>query len=203
MKKNKIPHTDAHTAIDTISALTEKIQKLLPPLLDVHSATLRKRKTETDLEPEFRHSNPAGIISDRKKGSKINNDFLLGNSKNQISEKWPFRDIPIPESSSRTYDSESSTVQPENYSEYFLRLDYSVDDEIPEPKNDEEYGNEENKSQDGNLFQDLHSENNEKTLVLVVHAISQIIRLNTNYEDFLRKLETEKNIRYLTILYTV
>ena len=194
---SNIPHSSKHT--DTISVLTDAVEKLLPPLLKVQAVTLIKKKLETELEPHS--TRPTANFTALNSREKIRDSLHHGNIQTQNDENLLFRDIPIPipKISSRTYESGSSTVQSESLFEYYLRLDLSLHDEIPESKNIEEDGNEEIKSKDGNSSRNCDMENNEKTLLLVVNSISQIIRLNTDYEIFSRKLKTEENIRYVTI----
>ena len=196
---SNIPHSSNHT--DTISVLTDAVEKLLPPLLKVQAVTLIKKKLETELEPHS--TRPTANFTELNTRGKIRESLHRGNMQIQNDENLLFRDIPIPipipKISSRTYESGSSTVQSESLFEYYLRLDLSLHDEIPESKNIEEDGNEEIKSKDGNSSRNCDMENNEKSLLMVVNSISQIILLNIDYEVFSQKLKTEENIRYVTI----
>ena len=194
---SNIPHSSKHT--DTISVLTDAVETLLPPLLKVQAVTLIEKKLETELEPHS--TRPTANFTELNTREKIRDSLHHGNIHIQNDENLLFRDIPIPipKISSRTYESGSSTVQSVNLLEYYLRLDLFLHDEIPESKNIEEDGNEEIKSKDGNWSRNYDRESNEKTLLLVVNSISQIIRLNTDYEIFSRKLKTVENIRYVTI----
>jgi hypothetical protein len=198
---SNIPHSDIHTHTDTVSVLTDAVQRLLPPLLNAQAATLSKRKLETELEP---HSmQPTSLFTELRTTTKIHDDLVHGNSSNQNEEYSLFRDIPIPipKCSLRSYESDSSsnTVHADKYSEYFLHLDFAVHDEIPEAKNIDEDGNEEKNRKSEKSSKEFAFENNEKMLILVVNSISQIIRLNTDYELFLQKLETERKVRYCAI----